>query len=186
MAKVFHNKKVIIRFLTKSDLNKVEKFLDYINSLVKEKAQIMHHQLFSLAEEKKWLKEQLRDIKNKKEVMLVAEADNKIIGIVDVKLAKGRQSHIADFGISIRQGYRRLGLGKFLTKQIIELARKKLKPRFIRLSVFATNKIAQKLYRKFGFKVINRIPYQFQYKGKLVDEIIMMKTLKKRRKKYVK
>ncbi|MGB9743263.1 MAG: GNAT family N-acetyltransferase [Minisyncoccales bacterium] len=187
IKRTFQNKKVTIHLLSKNDLNKVEKFVDYINSLVKEKAQIMHHSSFALAEEKKWLKEQLRDIKNKKEVMLVAEADNKIIGIVDIKLGKGRQNHIGDFGISIRQGYRRLGLGKYLTKQIIQLARKRLKPRFIRISVFSTNKIAQKLYRKFGFKVINRIPHQFQYRGRLVDEIIMMKSIRpKKRKKYLK
>jgi len=64
-------------------------------------------------------------------------------------------------------------------KEILKLAKRKLKPKpkIILLSVFSTNNIAINLYKKFGFKKVAKIPKQFQYKGKLVDEIVMMRYL---------
>ncbi|MEM5834891.1 MAG: GNAT family protein [Candidatus Aenigmatarchaeota archaeon] len=41
----------------------------------------------------------------------------------------------------------------------------------------ANNKVAIKLYKKFGFKQVARIPKIFIYKGKYVDDIWMMKKL---------
>jgi ribosomal protein S18 acetylase RimI-like enzyme len=88
----------------------------------------------------------------------------------------GRQNHVGNLEICIRDSYRGIGLGKYLTKKIIGLAKKNLRPKFIRLSgVFSTNKLALALYKKLGFKKVARIPKQINYKGKLLDEIIMMK-----------
>jgi len=36
---------------------------------------------------------------------------------------------------------------------------------------------AQNLYKKFDFKKVAKIPKQLQYKGRLLDEIIMIKEL---------
>lgn len=61
-------------------------------------------------------------------------------------------------------------------RETIKLAKKELKPkpRIIRLSVFANNKPAIGLYRKIGFKKVASVPKQLQYKGRLIDEIIML------------
>ncbi len=109
----------------------------------------------------------------------MAEDKNKLIGISGVKLKIGRQNHVGEFGISIKKEYRGIGLGKKLMAEVLKLAKKELKPvpKIIRLSVFPENKIAQKLYKKFGFKVVAKIPKQIQYKGKLLDEVIMIKEL---------
>ena len=71
------------------------------------------------------------------------------------------------------------GLGYLEDIEIIKLAKKDLKPKpkIIRLGVFPTNKPAISLYKKLGFKKVARVPRQFQYKGKLVDEIIMLLSL---------
>lgn len=63
--------------------------------------------------------------------------------------------------------------------EVLKLAKKELRPRpkIIKLSVYSKNKIAQNLYKKFGFKKVAKIPKQFQYKGKLLDEVIMIKEL---------
>jgi len=177
--KIFKGKKIKIKKLAKNDLKSVKEFVDFVNSLVKEEAQILFNKKISLKEEKKWIKDENNDIKRKKIVVLLAKDENKIVGITDIKLERGRRNHIGQFGISIRNGYRGLGLGKYLMKEILKLAKKELKPKpkFIRLSVFSTNKIAQILYKKFGFKQVARIPQQLQYKGKLVDEIVMIKKL---------
>lgn len=175
-TKTFSDKKIIIRKLTKGDLKNVKKFQDFINSFVEEEAKILVNQKMSLKEEKKWLDGLLKDIKNKKKVFLIAEHNSRIVGSAGVELGMWRKSHIGEFGITIRQGYREIGLGKYLMGEIIKSAKKELKPRpkIIRLTVYINNKPAIKLYEKHGFKKVAKIPKQIQYKGKLIDEIIML------------
>jgi len=178
-TKIFGEKKITIRKLLKSDAKNVKKFQNFINSLIEEKAQISLNKKLSLKEEKEWLRGQLGKIKNQKTVFLLAEYDNKVVGTTGIDLRRGRQTHIGEFGITIRNNYRGIGLGKHLIKEILKLAKKELrpKPKIIRLSVFLTNKPAIWLYKKFGFRKAARIPKQIQYKGKLVDEIIMLLEL---------
>ncbi len=175
-SKIFGGKKIRIRKLSKNDLRNVKKFQDFINSLVKEGAQITITEKKSLKEEINWLNDHLKKIKEAKGVFLMAEAENKLVGNTEITLNEGRQSHIGMLGISIRKDYRGIGLGKHLMKEILKLAKTQLKPKpkIIRLSVFPTNKPAAMLYKKFGFKKVARIPRQIQYKGKLIDEIIMI------------
>jgi ribosomal protein S18 acetylase RimI-like enzyme len=45
------------------------------------------------------------------------------------------------------------------------------------LSAYAKNKSAITFYKNLGFKEVARIPKQAKIKGKLVDEIIMLKYL---------
>jgi len=85
-----------------------------------------------------------------------------------------RQSHVGEFGISVRKEYRGIGLGKYLMKTTLKLAKKRLKAKIIRLSVFENNRVAQNLYKKFGFKKVAKIPKQIQYKRKLISEIVMV------------
>ena len=150
-----------------------------MNSFVKERAMILVDEKIYLKKEKKWLKDMISAVKNKKIVYLFAEENNKIIGSTEIKLYEGRQNHIGEFGIAIRNGYRRIGLGKYLTNEIIKLSKKKFKRKIkiIKLMVDSVNKPAQKLYLKCGFKKVARIPKQVQYKGKLIDEFIMLKYL---------
>ena len=174
--RTFSGKKIKIRKLSKGDLRNVKKFQDFINSLIEEEARILFTKKFSLKEERKYLEEQLQRIKSHKTVFLVAECDNKVIGTTGIDLHRGREMHVGEFGITVRNGYRRIGLGKHLMKEIIKLAKKELKPKpkIIRLSVYPNNKPANSLYKKFGFKKVARIPKQIQYKGKLLDLIIMI------------
>lgn len=174
--KNFGGKKIKIRKLSKGDLRNVKKFPDFINSLIEEEAQILFNKKFSLKEERKYIQEQLRSIKNHKTVFLVAEDDKKIIGTCGINLMVGRQEHIGNFGITIAKGYRGMGLGSYLMKEIIKLAKKefKPKPKFIRLNVFPINKPAVSLYKKFGFKKVAVIPKQIEFQGKFLDEVIML------------
>lgn len=114
-----------------------------------------------------------------KAVLIVAKEKDKIIATAGIDLKNGRQNHIGEFGIAIRKGYRGIGLGSYLTGEIIKLAKKELKPKpkILLLEVFSINKPAINLYKKFGFRIVVRIPEQIQYKGKLITEIIMIKRL---------
>lgn len=177
--KTFGGRKIIIRKLSRADLRKVRRFQNFINSLVAEDAFILMNQRVSLKREKKWMQNNLEKIKARQEVFLVAEAEQKVIGLVQIGLGLGRQEHVGTLAISIRQGYRGIKLGSYLMKRIIELARKELKPRpkVLRLTVFPQNEPAIRLYRKCGFKKAAVIPKQQMFKGKLLSEIVMLKYL---------
>lgn len=179
MPKKIDFEKIKIRKISQIDLKRVKEFQNYINSLIEEEAMILFNKKKSLKEEKEWIKEGLKNMEKKKQIVLIAEDKNKLVGISDVRLKGERQNHVGEFGISIKKEYRGIGLGKKLMVEVLKLAKKELKPRpkIIRLSVFSENKIAQNLYKKFGFKKVAKIPKQIQYKGKLIDEIIMIKEL---------
>lgn len=178
-TKKFNNKQIIIRSLSQKDFKQTKKFQTFINALIKENVQIKINKKKSLKEELNWLKEHLEKIKKRKAVFLVAEHNNEIVGSTGINLQRGKKEHVGEFGISIHKDYRGIGLGGCLMGEIINLAKKQLKPRpkIIRLSVFITNKSAISLYKKMGFKIVAKIPKQFNHKGKLIDEIIMIKEL---------
>ena len=178
-TKIFDNKEIKIREISKKDLKNAKKFQDFINSLVEEDAMVKLNKKQDLREKTEWLKDKLKQIKNKKEVALIAESEDKIVGNTQIGLDWGRQEHIGDFGIAIRKGYRNIGLGAYLAEEIIKLAKKKLepKPKMIKLSAYATNKPAIKFYENLGFKEVARIPKQGKIKGELVAEVIMLLEL---------
>jgi ribosomal protein S18 acetylase RimI-like enzyme len=175
-TRIFGDKKITIRKLSKGDLKKAKEFLDYINSLIAENTKILMNKKTTLKEEKEYLISTINSIKNKTSVHLVAECNNKIAGITSIKSDRWRRNHVGIFSIAINKDFRGIGLGRYLMSEIIKLARKELdpKPRIIRLEVYANNKPAIGLYKKMGFKIVGRIPKQVQYNGKLVDEFAML------------
>lgn len=175
ITKKFGDKKLIIRELDESDLRKVKKFQDFTNSFVKEDAMLLSNRPISRKEELKWLKDQYSAVKAKKLIYFFVEHDNKMVASTEVKLHNGRMSHVGEFGIAIRNGYRGMGLGTYLGNEIIKAAKNRLKIKIARLSVYPKNKPAQALYKKLGFKQVAVIPKQAQYKGRLIDEIVMLK-----------
>jgi len=164
--------------MKRSDLKRAKNFLDFINSLVEEEAMILEKKKKTLREEKEWLKSQLKEIREKKRVIILAENKNKIVGICSCRSGRERQSHVGEIAIGIRKGYRGIGLGKFLFGEVLKLAKRKLRPKIFRLFVFEGNEIAKNLYKKFGFKEVAKIPKQIEYKGKLISEIVMIKEAK--------
>jgi len=63
------------------------------------------------------------------------------------------EAHI--IAIGVRDGYRQLGIGESLLIATIELAQT-LNAGVVTLEVRASNKIAQELYKKYGFQVVGR------------------------------
>lgn len=176
MIKKFGDMVITIRCLAQSDLKWPERFQDYVNSLIEEEAKILMKTKKTEKEEKKWLKERVDSIRKGKSVSLVAEHNKIVVGVASIDLERERQSHIGDFSISVRSGYRGIGLGTCLIKEVLGLARKDLKPkpRIIRLGVFANNAPAINLYKKMGFRQVAKIPDQLEFQKKLIDEIIML------------
>jgi len=194
-AKIFGTQKIIIRPLYKRDIFRVKDFQKFINSLVKEKAQILINKKRNHKEEREWLKTKIKELQRAKTVCLVAEQkvssvdrrniacksgsslrQKKIVGMVDVCLGDGHKEYVGTLSIGIRKGYRGIGLGTHLIKQILSLAGTCLRPRpkIVRLSAFASNKAALGLYKKIGFKKIAKVPAQYYFQGDFIDELIMI------------
>jgi len=178
-TKLFGDKKIIIRQIRTSDIANAKKFQNYINSLIGEEAMILMNKKFSLKEERKAVEGFLKNSRKKNKVLIIAEHNNQIVGLTDISLDRHRRNHIGIFGISIRAGYRGIGLGKHIMEEVIKLAKTELNPRpkMIQLEVYANNKPAINLYKKMGFKQVAKLPKQIQYKGKLIDELTMIKFL---------
>ncbi|KPJ55568.1 hypothetical protein AMJ49_06855 [Parcubacteria bacterium DG_74_2] len=178
-TKTFNNKNIAIKLLSDKDLKFPEKFQNLINSLIEEDAQIIFDKKLSLKEERFFLNDTLKGIKNHQKLFMIAKYGDSIVGTTGISLKGNRQNHIGEFGIIIRKKFRGMGFGNYLMKETIKLARRQLKPRpkIIRTSVFSTNKPALNLYKKNGFKKVAKIPKQIWFQEKLVDEIIMLLDL---------
>lgn len=170
----FKGKKIVIRPLSRGDIKLARKFSDFMNSFIEENAQIVANIKSSPAEQKRWLGGTVDEIKRGVTVYLIAEHNGEIVGGAKLSKFIGRQNHVGYFVIMIRRGYRRAGLGIYLVKEAARLAKNKFKLKMVRLSVQSDNKPAIALYKKCGFKKVAVIPKQFKYKGKLVDEVIML------------
>ena len=178
--KAFKGKRVLVRLLNSSDIKKAELFQDYINELaVDNTAFISKKDKVTLRQEKEWIRKRLSEMKKGLAVVLVASDKGRIIGTARIKLGASLQLHIGRLGISIIKDYRGIGLGKYLMKEILKLARTDLKPRprMIVLSVFSVNKAAISLYKKTGFRQVGKIPGQYKFESKFLDELVMIRYL---------
>jgi ribosomal-protein-alanine N-acetyltransferase len=100
----------------------------------------------------------------------VAKWMKKIVGFLGVW---NEQDKLHIVNIAVHPSYRKRGVGSQLMEFAISLA-KKGKKREIYLEVKQSNKVAQKLYKKFGFTENGKIP-NYYIDGE--DGIIMRRSL---------
>ncbi len=167
----------IIRYPKRTDLDEVWR---YINELSKEQTFInFQGEEISLKDEKIWLNNIIKKIREKKSVHLFVESDGKIIGVSGIDMQGRAQKHLGLFGLSIAKDFRNKGIGKKTMKFVIEEAKKTLPElKIIDLTVFDINPTAKDLYKSFGFIEYGRLPRGLQYKGKLEDEVYMYYEVK--------
>lgn len=166
-------KKVVLRTSSWKDLNQL---LHFINSLVEEDTFILMNKRKTLREEKVWLKEKIKRMGTGEGVSIVAEINRKIVGHCEIKPSTERSPHVGEIGMAILKEYRDIGIGKRMLQELIKIG-KKMKFKFLFLGVFEVNKVGLKLYEKFGFKEVARLPKFFMYKGRYIDDILMMRKL---------
>ncbi len=152
-----------------------KQFRDFIEKIIKEKPQpfIVVDKVPSLKEEEAWLKGNREKIRKREMVKLVAWKENEIIGVCDATRQRGVERVNAMVGISIARGYRGKGLGKKLLVELIKLAKRKLHPRIIYLTVFEGNKPARALYEKVGFQNVATLPNWSKARGKYWGHVYM-------------
>jgi ribosomal protein S18 acetylase RimI-like enzyme len=172
--RTFHAKdgrEVILRAPQWADLDDM---LDFINSLVDESAPILKETKMTRNGEIDWLARLLSRVEKAKMVAVVAEVENKFVGQVEVTPGTERSKHLGNLGISLKDGFRDVGIGSEMMKEA-EKQSKELGIEVIQLEVFANNERAIHVYENAGFNVVGRIPKGARISEQYVDVLIMAK-----------
>ena len=154
-----------------------EQMLNLINEMVDEDEMIMCNQKQTPEKEKKYLNQLLKDIATHQVVTLLAFDGPKLVAACDIKKGRYRSNHVGLFGIIISHKYRRDGLGRVLSQQVIDLSKTRLKLSLIELHVFNLNHAAKALYESLGFVPCGSLPDSIQYQNQLISQTHMYKRL---------
>ncbi|MCW4040861.1 MAG: GNAT family N-acetyltransferase [Candidatus Bathyarchaeota archaeon] len=164
---------VILRSLKWEDLNDC---LKLINALIDEQADITFCNPISRDTQIEWLSNRLAAIEKGQVIQIVAEVNGHVIANSDVTIKTSQRSHVGDIGIIIKKGYRNIGIGTEMLKQLIIQARER-EVKIVTLGVFETNNRAKHVYEKLGFCECGRIPGEIYKNGEYIDHITMVKIL---------
>jgi len=176
ILRTFHardGRQVILRAPKWEDLDDM---LEFINSLVEEEAMIIINQKQTYEQETDWLARTLVNLEKDKHMMVVAEVDGKMVGNSNLEPRFGRWKHIGNLGIAIKEGYREVGIGPEMMKELESYA-PHLGIETIYLDVFANNDRARHVYRKLGYNEVGSLPRGIKYRDEYVDSIMMAKEL---------
>jgi L-amino acid N-acyltransferase YncA len=160
-----NGRKVVFRPPKWEDLDGL---IEYINSLVDEKVEIVLNKKIAREEEAEWLAKRLISVDKGDVIHIVAEVDGEVVAGAEIERQKHRMSHVGVLGIGIKSPYRGIGIGTTIMKMLIEES-KKAGLKILVLDVFDTNKIAKEFYEKMGFKEVGRIPKGVCKNGKYID-----------------
>ena len=166
-------REIILRTPKWEDL---DDFMEYINSLVDEGANIVRNKKVTRNQEADWLGRKLALLEKGEEFDVVAEVDGKAIALAELHRKKGYSSHMGGVAIGIKKNGRNVGIGTQLMKFLISQA-KTMGLKILTLEVDATNKRAIHVYEKMGFKETGRIPKGIKRNGKYIDQVIMTQEL---------
>ncbi len=127
----------------------------------------------TLADEASWFLALYRSVLTGERVALVAEADGRAVGLVEVRraLPHPEVGHVGELGIAVHREYRGKGVGTRLLQEALSQARGRFQ--VINLRVFSDNVRAKALYRKMGFVTVGRVPKAVHRAGRYFDEEIM-------------
>lgn len=164
---------VILRTPRWEDL---DDFVELINSLVEEGADISMTQKVTRDEEADWLGRTLPNLEKDNIFYLVAEVNGSIIANSELRKKRGYSSHVGELGIIIKKGFRDVGIGTEMLKALIARA-ETIGLEFLTLRVFSSNERAFHVYEKLGFTEAGRIPNGLFKNGKYLDNIIMVRRL---------
>lgn len=106
---------------------------------------------------------------------LVAEGGGGLVGDLVFKNGKrGRMAHCGLFGIAVNEGWRGVGLGRFMIRTLLDWAWASPLIEKVSLGVFAENTAARRLYESMGFVEEGRRLREFKLgPGRYADDIVM-------------
>ncbi len=108
---------------------------------------------------------------------LTAEINGTPVGIVTLYLqAYKKLLHQAEFGIIVAPEYRDKGIGTYLMKAAMKLAKEQFKIELLHLQVYAENP-AYRLYKRLGFREYGRQSHWLKDGNRYVGRIFMERFL---------
>jgi RimJ/RimL family protein N-acetyltransferase len=112
---------------------------------------------------------------NQNGLLLVAEDNQSIIGLLNFRLSTSKKfSHKGFFGMSIQEAYTNKGIGTTLITSLIDWAKAESRVEKLSLEVFSNNERAIHLYSKLGFIEEGRLVKNAKLgPNEYVDDIIM-------------
>jgi RimJ/RimL family protein N-acetyltransferase len=167
MVKLKDGRIATLEWIKEDDLPKL---VEALNSVILEgKFLFMNNEITDMEEERKWFQRSMKAGM----LYLVARVNGKVVGGASIHPFTDKRSHVAEFGIFIRDGYRNVGLGTELTKAFVKVA-KEHGFEILQLSVYATNKRAFHVYKKCGYKECGRLSHDIKFlDGTYTDRILM-------------
>lgn len=110
---------------------------------------------------------------------LFAMENDKLVGMAGfIRGYHLKTNHVAEiFGVYVRPAYRDKSIGKQLIAAVIEEIKNVDGIKKIRIGVNPTQKAAEHIYRKFGFKKVGLLKHDMQVDGKFYDELWLEKHL---------
>jgi RimJ/RimL family protein N-acetyltransferase len=170
--------------LRRADSRDLDKLLAFINGLVTEKKRDDSSQLFTGFEarltrkqEAAWLNDLVISVKKGDTISVVAEIDGEVVGNGNITRGSyGETRHHGHLGLTIREAYRGLGIGRQMVRVLLaEARRQSLKT--VDVEFLSTNKATIHVYEKAGFKRVGSIPGKVYRNGRFLDSLIMARRL---------
>lgn len=119
----------------------------------------------------------LEYMKPDKTLFLLAIHNGKLAGYTLSIIGQFKMNaHVADLGISVRNGYRGKGVGTQLLEGTLQWLGK-MGVKKATLSVFTPNKGAIRFYRRWGFAAEGNRKKQWLFHKEYINEVIMFKWL---------
>ncbi|HEX2814775.1 MAG TPA: GNAT family N-acetyltransferase [Phenylobacterium sp.] len=104
---------------------------------------------------------------------LVAEIEDKVIGMLGLHREADRRAHAASIGMAVHDAYAGRGVGAALMAAIIDLADNWLQIKRLELSAYADNARAIALYERCGFEPEGLLRAYAWRNGQYVDAVTM-------------
>ncbi|GAC1431550.1 MAG: GNAT family N-acetyltransferase [Ktedonobacteraceae bacterium] len=105
--------------------------------------------------------------------IFVADIQNKVVGMVRVRVGQGRAKHVGDLSMAVHDKHQGQGIGKMLMLTAIDLADNWLNLVRLTLDVYVDNERAMRLYKNFDFEIEGRIRANSYRNGKYIDSYLM-------------
>jgi putative acetyltransferase len=170
-------KSITLRPEQLTDVPKMKKFRD---RLIDERTFIGSKEKRTLSDQKKSIENAISMMESHKAVPLIAEKDGEIVGLASIFMLRGKMDHFGGLGIMLDASVRKIGLATKMMEVIIQWGKEHLSGlECIELGVVPENLPAKKLYEKFDFRVVARLPKKLKHYGTYYDEEIMYLWLKK-------
>ncbi len=175
-CKTKNGKDFSVRYPVKED---VEAMLRYINTLSQERTFIRYQgQVVTRDEEEVYLAALLKNIDEKKEVCLLAFCEGELIGATGIAMGELTESHEGILGLSVAKEFRGEGIGTILMRLILDEAIRHLPTlELVVLYIFSNNIVGKKLYERFGFTELGRLPNGVKLENGYMDRVIMYKSI---------